>query len=1678
MSQHPIIEPPASSLSGKPSAYRRMKIRILSICALWLSFAFVSHAQNGPGFALQFDGVDDFMYIGAAPVPVPWTAEFWVKREKAIDNSAILLGDASTALKLEQFLNTRLVGFTQFGVADYTFNYTAPTGTWVHLAFVSDTSTRLYVNGALQDTNAATISLPLGQLGSDISNRYYNHLKGSIDEVRVWNIARSQSQIQANLGRSLVTPQNNLIAYWHFDEGSGTTTTDSSGQGRTGTLVNGPLWVNVPLASAATIIAFAVTTNSTTLGGLVNPNGSSTTAFFEWGTNTNYGNTTTPINVGGGNGDILVVQPISTDENFVYHFRVVAFNSPSAVFGDDISFRTPRRPDYSTAYTFATLAGLASSGSADGVGTDARFLQPAGIARDGGGNLYVADYLNYTIRKVTSSGAVSTIAGTAGIFGSADGTNSKAHFGALNNGPAGLAVDSSGQHVYVADMGNNTIRMLTAVGGNWVVSTIAGLAGNPGNADGINSVARFDGPSAVAVSSGGDVFVADFNNHTIRWLTGSGTNWLVRTIAGLAGAPGSSNGSFSAARFFSPDGIAVDGVGNVLVSDTLNGTIRKLTPLDVSDYTDGSVSTIVGTAGTFGSSDGTGPAASFGRIANVYSLNTFPGDPIASPGTPYNGPEGIAVDSGGNLYVADSINNTIRNVTPPGTDWVVGTWAGLASVASGSKDATGNSARFNNPASVTADSAGNVYVADRFNNSIRKINSARVVSTIAGLSGSSGSTDGNGSIARFNRPRGVAVDNAGNVYVADTLNATIRQINASGVVTTLAGSPQNPGSSDNTGSDAQFNFPSGIAVDSAGNIYVADSTNSTIRKITQAGVTTTVAGLAGNRGSTDSPARFNGPMGIAVDSATNLYVADTGNATIRKIQPSGGSWVVSTVAGLAGSFGSADGSGSNARFGHFVYGGPQGVAVDQSGNVYVADTGNGLIRKITPAGVVSRIAGGPYYYGNGDGPATNAQFELPAGIAIDVAGNLWVADSFNANIRKLIPDGTNWIVRTIGGLAQASGSADGVGGDARFNGPMGIAVDNAGSIFVADTLNNSIRKGVFTTYGPANPAPYNAPTMSGQLQVFLIPTNAHGQWRLPWELAWRNSGDVATNLVAGEYTVQFREVPGWLAIPLSSVTVTNGGTIPLTNQYYPTLSSPDTNSGGGSLTVNIGPSPPPGAGWHFIGDTTPPFPSGYPPGFTTNLQAGTYLIEFASISNYAKPPSLSIAVAAGAPTVISVNYTLAAARPGLASFPFPVPPARINDPANYPFGFNGQLQTDIGYGSGVLVQPDVVLTAAHVVFNDQTKSYVSQAFWYLRQEAGSYSPTPRSVRGGYVLSGYASQRTNDLAHGYNVDQSSAASRNLDVAALYFPAPASQTPWSGYGGYLPSDVTPNPWLTGLSSKMLVGYPVDGSFFGDAITNGLMYQTEPQLFALNLSPEQIDNQQIYTSSNFLSYPGNSGGPFYVEFNGYFYPAGVYLGTLFNGSSYQSVVRAIDSQVVNLITNAAALVSGTNNTGGGVITFIYNGNLSATNPAYLQVVLGPPAAVQAGAGWRLLGDSSDSSYGTDPNYTRAVTTNGASIEFKQVDGWNPPPPTVIQLTPGAITRTNLSYTVVPPVMWLAAGTGLAMTGTINTSYRVERRPDLLTGSWLAVSTNTLSNGFSLLLTWPFTNGSASFYRAVWLP
>ena len=330
--------------------------------------------------------------------------------------------------------------------------------------------------------------------------------------------------------------------------------------------------------------------------------------------------------------------------------------------------------------------------------------------------------------------------------------------------------------------------------------------------------------------------------------------------------------------------------------------------------------------------------------------------------------------------------------------------------APGSADGFSSYARFNSAMGVTADSAGNIYVVDTGNGTIRKVTPDGHVSTLAGSAGNFGSANGTGTSARFFAPQGITVDYIGTIYVADTANATIRKVSAAGLVAPFAGSVSNYNSFDGTGANANFYQPEGLAVDANRNVYVADAWNHTIRKITSLGVVTTLAGLAGNPGSVDggtNKARFNRPSGIAVDTATNLFVTDSLNHTIRKITPDG---VVTTIAGLAGVWGSADGTNSASRF--FL---PQGIALVNATNLVVVDSGNQTLRTISPSGtnwVVATVAGLTGNAGSANGVGSAAQFEFPAGLTTDSAGYLYVADPGNNEIRttRVVPPTLNYSV--------------------------------------------------------------------------------------------------------------------------------------------------------------------------------------------------------------------------------------------------------------------------------------------------------------------------------------------------------------------------------------------------------------------------------------------------------------------------------------------------------------------------------------------------------------------------------------------------------------------------------------------------------------------------------------------
>lgn len=449
--------------------------------------------------------------------------------------------------------------------------------------------------------------------------------------------------------------------------------------------------------------------------------------------------------------------------------------------------------------------------------------------------------------------------------------------------------------------------------------------------------------------------------------------------------------------------------------------------------------------------------------AEDYTFVTLAGPPEPGAGSRdglgnearFNAPCGVAMNAAGQIWVADRSNHTIRYIAPKGE---VTSLAGLAG-ATGTWDGVGSEARFNLPYGVAVDGAGNAYAADTTNHAIRSISSDRRVSLLAGHVGTAGYADGTGINALFKGPSGVAVDSSGNIYVADTGNHVIRKVTPGGAVTTFAGQAGSAGLVDGTGNAARFYSPAGVAVDGSGNVFVADTANNCIRKITATRAVSTFAGsgLAGALNGTGTAARFNHPFAVAVDASGNVFVADTTNHLLRKITAAR---VVSTFAGKAGLWGWRDGTGTAATFSS-----PAGVAADSAGNVCVADTGNHTLRKITPTGVVTTFAGRPTWSAiwdseaSPDGAAPDARFGGPSGTAVDAARNVYVADSTLQTIRKISPAGQ---VTTLAGSNGLTGTANGVGSAARFNQPAGLAVlqDDPGIIpafLVADFGNHAIR---------------------------------------------------------------------------------------------------------------------------------------------------------------------------------------------------------------------------------------------------------------------------------------------------------------------------------------------------------------------------------------------------------------------------------------------------------------------------------------------------------------------------------------------------------------------------------------------------------------------------------------------
>jgi len=745
-------------------------------------------------------------------------------------------------------------------------------------------------------------------------------------------------------------------------------------------------------------------------------------------------------------------------------------------------------PAEQATYSVLTIAGSDVSGSRDGIRAEAQFRDPAGVVGDYerlgansiSGNTYVSDRGNRTIRKISPTGVVTTFAGAVGQSGSADGRGSDARF----VGPGAMALDHM-SNLYVLDVSPETgvgvVRKITPAGD---VTTIGGGAS-----------AGLVNPGGLAAVGSGFVYVANTGAHTIVRIN---TDNSVVVFAGSTGNAGAIDGIGSDARFNSPTGIIAQFCcgGHTLelrlwVTDTGNKTIRRIS-------VNGQVTTTHGAPGQGGSTDGSGFAARFDRPTAIALSARLVGVEqfwvVDEPRTCVflvctDGPARVRSILGG---VVTTVNGLTTEATATGRGLV-----GLYEVPP--------------PSGRPEIGHGLLYVHSALNTVFSTMMPSWVLAGRGTGCTSAYPLDGSRLAARFCSIRSVAVTPVGVMYASDAGNSNIRRIALDGSVTTLAGGTRVSGSADGVGTAARFGNNSvysrtgmGIDVDAAGNVWVADTANSTIRRISPDGTTVTVAGLAESRGTLDgngSHARFNQPFDLAVDSVGNVFVADTGNASVRKVTPAG---VVTTVAGLSGVGGSTDGTGAAARFVA-----PHAIAVGPGDALYIADTGNHVVRKITTDGEVTTIAGFAGSAGTVDGSGSVVRFNAPRSIAVDTAGQVFVG-SHSDTVRRISPSGEVSTVTLP--ISCGSGCADGYGGVTDVDTAGTLYIPNAFTILAGTLAGETLAAPAITTH------PSSQTITAGSPVTFTVAASGVPAPMYRWQMS-SDSGTVWTNLSdAGPYS--------------------------------------------------------------------------------------------------------------------------------------------------------------------------------------------------------------------------------------------------------------------------------------------------------------------------------------------------------------------------------------------------------------------------------------------------------------------------------------------------------------------------------------------------------------------------------
>jgi uncharacterized protein (TIGR03437 family) len=656
-------------------------------------------------------------------------------------------------------------------------------------------------------------------------------------------------------------------------------------------------------------------------------------------------------------------------------------------------------------YHIETVAGSSLNGDT-GPATAAQISTVQGLAMDRFGNLYLSDTDNHRIRRVSSTGMITTVAGTGVAGFSGDGGPGTA---AQLNLPYGLAADYDG-NLYIADLGNQRVRRIAPDG---TITTVAGDGRKGSSPDGSVALqASLLSPRNLAVDDAGTLYISEFEGHRVRRL---GADGRMYTAAGTGQSGFRGDGSAAASALLSyPAGLALDRSGALYIADSGNNRIRKI-------YASGAIGTVLG--GSASTALSVPIAVAVDSVGTIYAADssfvvrafTQAGKwmDYAGTGAPgFSGDGGLATKAAltaihdllaspysTSLFVSDGVR--VRSVDLAG---VIRTFAGDGYVHAVGDGLLANLANLNQPVAVALDYAGNLFIADSGTQRVRQVLPNGIIQTTAGTGAAAMGAEGMAAVTTpLNFPMGVAVDGSGNLLIADTYNHRIRLVTSDGRIHTVAGTGIS-GSGDDGAPPltVALRGPRGVCTDRAGGTYIVDTSNHRVLRFVTGGPVQTVAGNGspgdGGDGGQATLAQLNQPAACQVDSYGNLYIADTLSHRIRKVSATG---LISTVAGSgAAGFSGDEGASTSANLSA-----PLGVAADDAGNLYIADTGNHRVRLVTPDGVIHTIAGAGLPAFSGDtGPALSAQLNLTAGLVLDGSGALYIADSGNQRIRRLAAD--------------------------------------------------------------------------------------------------------------------------------------------------------------------------------------------------------------------------------------------------------------------------------------------------------------------------------------------------------------------------------------------------------------------------------------------------------------------------------------------------------------------------------------------------------------------------------------------------------------------------------------------------------------------------------------------------